>query len=202
MSNLNGAPTTTTTVPDGMWGVFGGSGFYDFLDDAEEVEIDTPYGPPAGPIVIGSIGANRVAFLPRHGPDHAYIAHRVPYRANIWAMHSVGVRRIIAPCSVGSLQPDLHPGQLVVIDQLVDRTNGRRDTFFDTGGPDATSTTIHHQSFADPYDETIRGALLASGRAVGADVVDGGTMVVINGRRFWIRAESRWFRDWAGTWST
>ena len=113
-------------------GVFGGSGFYEFLDDAVEHVVDTPYGPPAAPVVVGSIAGHEVAFMARHGVRHDYQPHRVPYRANVWAMHSIGVRSVIAPCSVGSLQPDIHPEQLVVVDQLVDRTWGRPDTFHDT----------------------------------------------------------------------
>src|SRR5215213_5517453 len=97
-----------------MIGVFGGSGFYDLVDDAESHVVETPYGRPAAPITIGSLRGRRVAFMPRHGTDHEHVAHRVPYRANVWAMHAVGVSAIIAPCSVGSLQPDIHPGQLVV----------------------------------------------------------------------------------------
>jgi 5'-methylthioadenosine phosphorylase len=171
-----------------MIGVVGGSGFYEFLGDAQEHVVDTPYGAPAAPVVTGMIGGHDIAFLPRHGRRHEFVAHRVPFRANLWAMHAVGVRSLIAPCSVGSLQPDLHPGQVVVVDQLVDRTWGRPDTFHD--GP-----PVHHQSFAEPYDTGLRAALVAAGRRTGADVVDGGTMVVINGPRFSTRAESRWFRE-------
>lgn len=179
-------------------GVIGGSGFYEFLDDADEHEIDTPFGRPASPITIGTIGGQRVAFLARHGRRHEYAAHRVPYRANLWALHSVGVRSLIAPCSVGSLQPDVHPGQMVVVDQVVDRTWGRPDTFHDVGGPPdepGTAGPLHHQSFADPYDSELRSTLLSAARRCDIDAVDGGTMVVINGPRFSTRAESRWFRS-------
>jgi len=181
-------------------GVFGGSGFYEFLDDADdadEVIVETPYGRPAGPITVGTVAGLRVAFMPRHGRDHDVVAHRVPYRANVWAMHSLGVCSIIAPCSVGSLQPDIHPGQLVVVDQLVDRTWGRPDTFHDVGGPahaPGTGGPVHHQSFADPYDPGVRAALVDAARWAGVDVVERGTMVVINGPRFSTRAESSWFR--------
>ncbi|MDP2290515.1 MAG: S-methyl-5'-thioadenosine phosphorylase [Actinomycetota bacterium] len=179
-------------------GVFGGSGFYEFLDDAREITVETPYGPPAGPVVIGAVAGNPVAFMPRHGRNHEFAAHRVPYRANLWAMRSVGVRSIVAPCSVGSLQPDIHPGQLMVIDQVVDRTWGRPDTFHDIGGPagePGTDGPVHHQSFADPYDAGLRRQLVAAGGRVDAEVLDGGTMVVINGPRFSTRAESTWFRS-------
>lgn len=188
----------TGTDPTAAIGVFGGSGFYEFLEAPQEVVIETPYGAPAAPITIGSVAGRRVAFMPRHGKHHEFAAHRVPYRANVWAMHAVGARAIIAPCSVGSLQADIHPGQLVVIDQLVDRTWGRRDTFHDVGGPTdepGARGPVHHQSFADPYDAQLRAALVAASTRVGADVIDGGTMVVINGPRFSTRAESRWFRS-------
>lgn len=179
-------------------GVFGGSGFYEFLDDAVEIVVDTPFGAPAGPVVVGSVAGNPVAFMARHGRNHQFAAHRVPYRANMWAMHSVGVRAIVAPCSAGSLQPDIHPGQLVVVDQVIDRTWGRPDTFHDVGGPagqPGTEGLVHHQAFADPYDAGLRAELVAAGARAGAQVVDGGTMVVINGPRFSTRAESTWFRS-------
>lgn len=169
-------------------GVFGGSGFYEFVDDADEHVVETPYGPPAAPIVVGTIAGHEVAFMARHGVRHDYQPHRVPYRANVWAMHLIGVTSIIAPCSVGSLQPDIHPGQLVVVDQLIDRTWGRADTFHDS------DRDIHHQTFAEPYDGGLRAGLVAAARRTGADVHDGGTMVVINGPRFSTAAESRWFR--------
>jgi 5'-methylthioadenosine phosphorylase len=187
-----------TTVQQVPLGVFGGSGFYEFLDDAQEIVVDTPYGPPAGPVVVGSVAGHSVAFMARHGRNHQFAAHRVPYRANMWALHSVGVRSIVAPCSVGSLQPEIHPGQLVVVDQVVDRTWGRPDTFHDIGGPTdepGTDGPVHHQTFADPYDKGLRDQLVAAGGRTGADVLDGGTMVVINGPRFSTRAESRWFRS-------
>ena len=184
--------------PEVLIGVFGGSGFYEFLDDVREVRVTTPFGDPASPITIGLVGGQQVAFMARHGRQHDFAAHRVPYRANVWAMHSIGVRNLIAPCSVGSLQPDIHPGQLVVIDQLVDRTWGRPDTFFDVGSrldePGAVGP-VHHQSFAEPYHPILRAAMVAAGRRNGIQVIDGGTMVVINGPRFSTRAESSWFRS-------
>lgn len=169
-------------------GVFGGSGFYSFLDDATEVTVDTPYGDPAAPVTIGTVGERRVAFLPRHGRAHEFLPHRIPYRANVWAMQHLGVRAIVAPCAVGSLQPHVHPGDFVVLDQLVDRTWGRADTFHD--GPE-----VHHQTFADPYDARLSDVLARAGRAMGIRVHERGTMVVIQGPRFSTRAESRWFRS-------
>ena len=182
----------------GVIGVIGGSGFYEFLSDAEEVAVSTPFGPPSGPVVVGTVGGRHVAFLPRHGRDHRFAAHRVPYRANLWALHSVGVSSIIAPCSVGSLQDDIRPGQFVIVDQIVDRTWGRLDTFHDTGGPSdqaGTAGPVHHQSFAEPYDAALRAHIIAVARDAGTDIVDAATMVVINGPRFSSRAESLWFRQ-------
>ncbi len=164
-----------------MLGVVGGSGFYTFFgSDARSVSLDTPYGAPSAPITVGTVGQHEVAFLPRHGVSHEYSPHTVPYRANMWALRALGVRRIFGPCAVGSLTPDLGPGSMVVPDQLVDRTSARPDTYFDSGGI--------HVSFADPYCPTLRAA--AAGLP---GVVDGGTMVVIQGPRFSTRAESQWF---------
>jgi 5'-methylthioadenosine phosphorylase len=180
-------------------GVFGGSGFYELLSDATDIEITTPYGPAAAPIAVGTLAGRRIAFLARHGRQHNYAAHRVPYQANVWALASLGVRSLIAPCSVGSLQPDLHPGDLVVLDQVVDRTNGRADTFHDVGANDDTPGAdgpVHHQTFAEPYDRELRAALVAAGATLDDVTVHSeGTMVVINGPRFSTKAESVWFRQ-------
>ena len=163
-----------------LLGVIGGSGLYTFFDGgARSVEVETPYGPPSAPITIGAVGDHEVAFLPRHGLHHEFPPHTVPYRANMWALRGLGVRRVFGPCAVGSLTADLGPGAMVVPDQLVDRTWSRGDTYFDSGGV--------HVGFADPYCPALRAAALAPG------IVDGGTMVVIQGPRFSTRAESRWF---------
>jgi len=178
-------------------GIFGGSGFYDFVDAAVDVEIDTPFGPAAAPVRVGTVAGRRVAFLARHGRDHRFAAHRVPFQANVWALASLGVRSIIGPCSVGSLQPHLDVGDFVVVDQLVDRTQGRASTFHDAGASDGrpgSNGPVHHQPFADPYDADLRRTLVAAAPSVGdVRVHDGGTMVVIEGPRFSTRAESRWF---------
>jgi 5'-methylthioadenosine phosphorylase len=167
-------------------GIFGGSGFYRFLDDVEEVAVDTPYGPPSARIRVGSIDGTRVAFMPRHGDDHQLPPHRINYRANIWAMRHVGARRIVGPTACGSLRRELAPGTFVVCDQFVDRTRGREDTFYD--GPQ----TIH-VSAADPYCPELSKVLVDAAREEGIDVVAGGTVVVIQGPRFSTRAESAWF---------
>jgi 5'-methylthioadenosine phosphorylase len=171
-------------------GIFGGSGLYRFLDDVEERVVETPYGPPAAPVSIGMVEDRRVAFLPRHGTRHQHPPHRVPYRANVSAMRQLGVRALLAPCAAGSLQPTIHPGHVVVLDQLVDRTWGRPETFHDSfeDGP-------VHISLADPYDPELRARLVDTARAQGLVVHDGGTVVVVNGPRFSTRAESSAYRQ-------
>lgn len=165
--------------------VIGGSGFYAFLDDVEEVTVETPYGPPSGPIAIGEVAGRIVAFLPRHGKGHRFPAHKVPYRANLWALRSLGVRQVIGPCAVGSLVATYGPGTLAVPDQFVDRTSGRVQTFYDEGAV--------HVSPADPYCPRGRATALATARAFGWDPVDAATLVVIEGPRFSTRAESQWY---------
>ncbi len=174
-------------------GIFGGSGFYSLLDDGStsEMVVETPYGDPAAPVVLGRIGGREVAFLPRHGRSHEFPPHRIPYRANIWAMHHLGVTQLIAPCAVGSLRREIAPGDFVVVDQLVDRTSGRAQTLYDDRAV--------HVSFADPYCPHGRAAALGVARAAGVDVHDGGTMVVVEGPRFSTRAESQWYA--AAGWS-
>lgn len=180
-----------TDLPRAEIGVFGGSGFYALLDDADEVTVETPYGDPSGPFVVGTVGGRGVAFLPRHGPRHRYPPHRIPYRANLWAMQSLGVTQVLGPCAAGSLSPAVHPGEFVVCDQLVDRTSGRTQTFFDDRAV--------HIAFADPYCARGRAAALAAASTVGIRAHDGGTMVVVEGPRFSTRAESRWYA--AAGWS-
>ena len=139
--------------------VIGGSGLYALLDGVEHV-VDTPYGEPSGPITVAEVGGRRVAFLPRHGRDHRYPPHLIPYRANLWALRSLGVRQVLAPCAVGGLRPELGPGTLVVPDQLIDRTSGRTQTYYDRGAV--------HVSFADRYCPELRKAALSS------SAIDGG----------------------------
>jgi 5'-methylthioadenosine phosphorylase len=168
-------------------GVFGGSGFYELLDDVEEVPVETPYGLPSAPPVIGEVGGKRVAFMPRHGRKHELPPAQINFRANVWALKELGVRRIIGPCASGALRADLALGEFVVCDQFVDRTTGRPDTFYE--GPETT-----HVSPADPYCADLRGVLVDTARELGVPVRDGGTVVVIQGPRFSTRAESEWFQ--------
>ncbi len=167
-------------------GVFGGSGFYSLLEGVNEIQIDTPYGKPSDSIAIARIHGKDVAFLPRHGKDHRYPPHKIPYRANIYAMKQLGVKALISPCSCGSLQKGIKPGDIVITDQFVDRTYGREHTFFD--GP-----IVKHMSSADPYDENLRGIAIETARDLGITVHEKGTIVVIQGPRFSTKAESHWF---------
>jgi 5'-methylthioadenosine phosphorylase len=169
-------------------GVFGGSGFYSLLEDVTEAKIDTPYGAPSDSFFLATVAGRRVAFLPRHGRRHTIPPHKVNYRANVWAMRSLGVKAVISPCAAGSLQRHVEPGHFVVSDQFVDRTTGRADTFFD--GP-----IVSHVSSADIYDPVLRGIALDVIRAHDIPVHDGGTVVVIQGPRFSTKAESKWFSD-------
>ena len=169
--------------------VIGGSGLYALLDDAEEHVVETPFGLPSDPVTVATVAGRPVAFLPRHGKDHRYPPHRIPYRANLWALHHIGVRQVLAPCAVGGLRPDLGPGAFVVPDQLIDRTSGRAQTYFDD--------RVVHVNFADPYCPIGRAAVLDSAQDI--DIRDGGTMVVVEGPRFSTRAESRWFTAIGGS---
>jgi 5'-methylthioadenosine phosphorylase len=172
--------------PKAEIGVFGGSGFYSLLENPAELKVDTPYGAPSSSVMIGEIGGRTVAFLPRHGMQHQFPPHMINYRANVWAMKELGVERIIGPNACGSLQPHVKPGDFVICDQFVDRTSGRKDTFYD--GPTTT-----HVSSADPYCPTMRAVAIEKGRELGITVHETGTVVVIQGPRFSTRAESRWF---------
>jgi 5'-methylthioadenosine phosphorylase len=191
-------------VPSAEIAVIGGSGFYRWLDGAQEVSPSTPYGEPSGPIAVGTVAGRGVAFVARHGAHHQLAPHAVNSRANLWALRELGVRRVIGPCAVGSLRADVGPGDLVVLDQLMDRTWGRDDTYLE-------GEVVEHVSFADPYCPELRAALVeaatgapgSSGQPVarhrvgprwmGGAVHDRGTVVVVQGPRFSTRAESRWY---------
>lgn len=170
-------------------GVIGGSGFYEFLSDTERVSVTTPFGEPSDDVLIGDVAGRRVAFLARHGQRHRFPPHRVNYRANLWALRSVGVRQVLAPCAVGSLKPQNGPGTIVIPDQVVDRTWGRDHTIYGDVGP------VVHVGFADPYCPRGRQVALNACRAAGLAVVDAGTLVVINGPRFSSSAESLWHQQ-------
>jgi 5'-methylthioadenosine phosphorylase len=167
-------------------GIFGGSGFYSFIAGMREAVVTTPYGMPSAKVALGEVEGKRLAFLPRHGAEHQYPPHMVPYRANLHAMKQLGVKKIIAPTASGSLQPNIKPGDFVISDQFVDRTWGRKDTYFD--GPDTK-----HPSPAHPYCPKLREAAVAAGRKLGIPIHERGTVVVVQGPRFSTVAESRWF---------
>jgi len=159
--------------------VIGGSGFYAFVEDAEEHAVTTPYGDPSAPVAVGTVAGRSVAFLPRHGAHHDFPPHAINYRANLWALRSLGVRQVLAPCAVGGLRDEVAPGDVVVPDQLVDRTHRRVGSYVERGAV--------HLPFADPYCTRISDAVVAAD----AGVKRGGTMVVVEGPRFSTRAESR-----------
>jgi len=169
-------------------GVFGSSGFYSLLDDVREIKVDTPYGAPSDSLFLADVAGRKVAFLPRHGRRHTIPPHRINYRANVWAMRSLGVKAAISPCAAGSLALHVKPGDFVVCDQFVDRTRGRADTFYD--GPIVT-----HLSSAETYDPTLRQLAIDTIRDHGIEVHERGTVVVIQGPRFSTKAESKWFSD-------
>jgi 5'-methylthioadenosine phosphorylase len=159
--------------------VIGGTGFYSFLNDPVEQLVETPYGAPSAPIAVGTVSGRDVAFLPRHGKAHELPPHRINYRANMWALRSLGVRQVLAPCAVGGLRAEVAPGDMVVPDQLVDRTSGRIQSFVETGAV--------HVPLADPYCAALSETLAAADPAIRR----GGTMVVVEGPRFSTRAESQ-----------
>ena len=169
-------------------GVFGGSGFYQLLGRARQIEINTPFGKPSGKITLGNYQGKKVAFLPRHGEKHVFPPHKIPYRANLWAFKKLGVKQIIAPCASGSLTPKIKPGDFVICDQFVDRTWGRNDTFFD--GP-----KVVHPPMADPYCPSLRKIAIKACEALKIPHHNEGTIVVIAGPRFSTRAESKWFQS-------
>lgn len=169
-------------------GVIGGSGFYSLLENAEVVNIETPFGWPSSPIAIGELGGRKVAFLARHGLKHEWPPHKIPYKANIRALHDLGCRQVISASAVGSLKPKIRPGDFVVPDQFVNLTHGRDDTFYH--GPETA-----HISSADPYCPVLRDLLIDAADAAGLRVHPAGTIVVVQGPRFSTRAESAFYRS-------
>lgn len=174
------------SLSDFMIGIFGGSGFYSLLDNAEVIEKETPFGSPSSPVTVGTIGRQEVAFIARHGLHHEYPPHKIPYRANMYAFRELGVTRIIAPAAVGSLRAEIKPGHFVVPDQFVNFTV-RDDTFFN-------EVPVTHISAADPYCPELREIIINMAKSLGLPVHTRGTVVVINGPRFATRAESEFYR--------
>lgn len=172
-------------------GIIGGSGIYDpaILEDVKETKVYTPFGRTSSLISIGHYGNRKIAFIPRHGPRHQIPPHRIPFRANIWALKELGVKRIISPSAVGSLREDYKPSEFVLVDQFIDRTKWRDDTFYEGG-------QVCHVSAADPFCPELREVLLKTARKLKIPVHEKGTYVCIQGPRFSTRAESKLFRSW------
>lgn len=173
-------------------GVIGGSGLYEMeqLSNVEEVAMMTPFGAPSDAIIAGTLGDTRLLFLPRHGRGHRYPPHRINYRANVLALKMAGAEQILSISAVGSMREDIHPGDMVVVDQFIDRTRHRIDTFFDDDG------VVAHVEFAHPIDAQLASALHAAARAAGATVHEGGTYLCMEGPQFSTLAESRLYRSW------
>lgn len=167
-------------------GIIGGSGLYQWFDRPETVEVRTPYGDPSSALTYGTVNNRSVVFLPRHGPHHEFPPHRINYRANLWALASLGVEQVLAPCAVGSLTERHGAGSFVLPDQVVDRTSGREGTFVTRG--------VNHVPFADPYCVDGQDAVAkAASHTLADEISTTGTMVVIDGPRFSSRAESQWY---------
>lgn len=168
--------------------VIGGSGFYQLLKNPKEISVKTPYGSPSDKIAIGKIHGKSVAFLSRHGKKHHLPPHKINYRANLWALKNIGVKKIIAPCACGSLQTHIKPGEFVICDQFVDRTKSRLDTFFE--GP-----AVAHVSSAHPYCPSLRELIQKTCAKEKIFAHPKGTIVVIEGPRYSTKSESKWFSN-------
>lgn len=172
-------------------GIIGGSGIYDpgILEDVKEVKVYTPFGQPSSLISIGYYKKWKIAFIPRHGSKHQIPPHRIPFRANIWALKELGVKRIISPSAVGSLREDYKPSEFVLVDQFIDRTKWRDDTFYEGG-------QVCHISTADPFCPKLREVFLKTAEVLKIPIHERGTYICIQGPRYSTRAESRLFRSW------
>ncbi len=172
-------------------GIIGGTGSDITLEDAKAHKIYTPYGDTSDLISIGYFKGKKVAFMPRHGKGHRIPPHNLNNRANIWALKSLGVTRIFSPSAVGSLQQKWDKGDFLIIDQYIDRTKGRADTFYEGG-------QVCHISQADPFCPEMNKVFYEEGKKLGLKIHLGGTYVCINGPRFSTRAESKVFQMWGG----
>ena len=172
-------------------GIIGGSGLYqmDGLSDSRELELDTPFGSPSDSVIVGVLEGVKVAFLPRHGKGHHVMPTQMPAKANIYALKTLGVEMIISVSAVGSLKEELKPLDIVIPDQLIDRTRQRSSTFFGDG-------IVAHVGFADPFCPVLSGVIFRSAQGTGATVHRGGTYVVMEGPAFSTRAESFLYRSW------
>ena len=179
--------TTTRTL-----GVIGGSGLYalEQLTDVEELALTTPFGAPSDSIVAGTLEETRLLFLPRHGRGHRLPPHRINYRANVLALKMAGAEQILSVSAVGSMKENIHPGDMIIVDQFIDRTRHRVDTFFDDDG------VVAHVGFAHPIDAQLASVLAAAARKAGASVHEGGTYLCMEGPQFSTLAESQLYRSW------
>jgi 5'-methylthioadenosine phosphorylase len=176
---------------DAEIGIIGGTGVAptELLEDKREVKMHTPYGPPSDFITLGVMGGRKIAFLPRHGKGHTIQPGRINFRANIFALKELGVKRILAPSAVGSLQEGIRPGEFVFVNQFIDRTRGRASTFYD-------GSRVCHISVADPFCSELLPVLVKTAKDLNLPFHSKGTYVCIEGPRFSTRAESRLFRSW------
>jgi 5'-methylthioadenosine phosphorylase len=183
--------TNTIGSPPVEIAIIGGSGLYEMagLQDVEAISLETPFGTPSDHIMVGRLGERRVGFLPRHGRQHGLLPAELNFRANIYALKSLGVERILSASAVGSMREDIHPRDVVLIDQFIDRTHGRISTFFGDG-------VVAHVGFADPICPDLRKRMLSAAEGRVPRVHDGGTYVCIDGPAFSTRAESELYRSW------
>jgi 5'-methylthioadenosine phosphorylase len=172
-------------------GIIGGTGADLPLKNVKEYKVYTPYGAPSDKIQVGDFQGKKIAFLSRHGPGHTIPPHALNYRANIWAMKEIGVKRIFSPCAVGGLTPKTDKGVFVVVDQYIDRTKARDDTFYNGG-------EVCHLSQADPFCPEMNDMFYKTGKDLGLDIMKSGTYICVNGPRFSTRAESKMFANWGG----
>jgi 5'-methylthioadenosine phosphorylase len=178
-------------MPEKVVGVIGGSGLYEMegLEEVQAISLTTPFGPPSDAYVVGRLGDVKVAFLPRHGKGHRIQPSSLNFRANIYGMKVLGAEWIIAVSAVGSMKETIHPGDLIIPDQFIDRTVGRPNTFFSDG-------IVGHVSLADPVCPQLSDILFHAGHEAGAKVQRGGTYICIEGPQFSTRAESKLYRSW------
>jgi len=171
--------------------IIGGTGIYntEIISNKQTLDLETPYGKTSDTLTIGEFSSKKIAFLPRHGKKHSVPPHKINFRANIWALKEIGVKRIIAPCAVGSLRENMEPGHIAIPDQFIDRTKDRESTFYDKG-------TVAHISTADPFCPELRDLAISTGKKLDYDIHKNATQVCIEGPRFSTRAESNMFRNW------
>ena len=171
--------------------IIGGTGIYDteIISNNQTVDLETPYGKTSDSLTVGEFNGKKIVFLPRHGKKHSVPPHKINFRANIWALKEIGVKRIIAPCAVGSLRENMEPGHIAIPDQFIDRTKERESTFYDKG-------TVAHISTADPFCPELRDLAISAGKKLDYDIHEKATQVCIEGPRFSTRAESNMFRNW------